>query len=348
MRVTGSTGGTFTLTFDGQTTAPIAFNATGAQIDAALEALSNIEADEIQTSGGPVQTSNVNVFFRRGKQQADQAQITADGAGLTGGTVATTTAQAGGWYQRLTGDSRRSALNTNDLRGKVLRIKVKDNITAADANKADFTGSGTGAYTIPAGNLYPLVAGAPQDKTRAEVYAMGFRNPFRIQVDENDVAYVSDYSPDAQTPQRGRGPGGTGRFEIVRKPSNYGWPTCYKRDLAYYEWNYHEFAPNTTTAGTRAAQPAEAARVRRPDAAQRLAVEHRGRSDGRARAAGGPAGHQPGHLVLVPRQQHGGAARHPVPRPTTRRRRARSRPAPPPNARGCSRSSTPAASARTA
>ena len=60
---------------------------------------------------------------------------------------------------------------------------------------------------------------------------MGFRNPFRIQVDENDVAYVSDYSPDANTPQRGRGPAGTGRFEIVRKPSNYGWPTCYKRDL---------------------------------------------------------------------------------------------------------------------
>ena len=29
---------------------------------------------------------------------------------------------------------------------------------------------------------------------------MGFRNPFRIQVDENDVAYVTDYSPDSQTP----------------------------------------------------------------------------------------------------------------------------------------------------
>ena len=36
---------------------------------------------------------------------------------------------------------------------------------------------------------------------------MGFRNPFRIQVDENDVAYVSDYSPDAQTPQRWPRPG---------------------------------------------------------------------------------------------------------------------------------------------
>ena len=252
VRVTNATGGTFTLTFNGQTTAPLPFNASRDAIDAALEALPNVGADNIQVSGSTaVNTNNVNVFFRRALQQSNQNQITGDGSGLvgTGATLTLNTSQEGGWYQRLTGDSRRSALNTNDLRGKVLRIKVKDNITAADANKADF-GSGTGAYTIPDGNLYPLVAGAPQAKTRPEVYAMGFRNPFRIQVDENDVAYVSDYSPDAQTPARSRGPAGVGRFEIVRKPSNYGWPTCYKRDLAYYQWNFHEFAPGTTTAGT--------------------------------------------------------------------------------------------------
>jgi PKD repeat protein/glucose/arabinose dehydrogenase len=252
VRVTNATGGTFTLTFNGQTTAPLPFNASRDAIDAALEALPNVGADNIQVSGSTaVNTNNVNVFFRRALQQSNQNQITGDGSGLegTGATLTLNTSQEGGWYQRLTGDARRSALNTNDLRGKVLRIKVKDNITAADANKADF-GSGTGAYTIPDGNLYPLVAGAPQAKTRPEVYAMGFRNPFRIQVDENDVAYVSDYSPDAQTPARSRGPGGVGRYEIVRKPSNYGWPTCYKRDLAYYQWNFHEFAPGTTTAGT--------------------------------------------------------------------------------------------------
>ena len=41
---------------------------------------------------------------------------------------------------------------------------------------------------------------------------MGFRNPFRVQLDENDVAYVSDYSPDSQVPQQFRGPAGTGRY----------------------------------------------------------------------------------------------------------------------------------------
>ena len=64
-------------------------------------------------------------------------------------------------------------------------------------------------------------------KFRPEIYAMGFRNPFRLQVDENGVAYVTDYSPDSQTPQRSRGPSGVGRMEIVRHPGNYGYPQCY-------------------------------------------------------------------------------------------------------------------------
>ena len=55
VRVTNATGGTFTLTFNGQTTAPLAFNATAAQIRAALRgAVSNIGAGNIQATGGPV------------------------------------------------------------------------------------------------------------------------------------------------------------------------------------------------------------------------------------------------------------------------------------------------------
>ena len=46
VRVTNATGGTFTLTFNGQTTAPLAYNATAAQIDAALEALSNVGREQ--------------------------------------------------------------------------------------------------------------------------------------------------------------------------------------------------------------------------------------------------------------------------------------------------------------
>src|SRR3954447_22596289 len=266
VRLTNATGGTYTLTFDGQTTAPLAFNATAAQVDTALEALSNVGTDNVQTSGGPANTANLNVFFRRTFHEQNVNALTVDASGLTGTTTPTaaiTTPQEGGWYQRPTGDDRRSTLNTNDLRGKILRIKVKDTITPADFNKSDL-GTGSGAYTVPAGNLkdysaanYPAVANQPgfATKFRPEIYAMGFRNPFRLQVDENNVAYVTDYSPDSQTPQRSRGLAGVGRVEIVRHPANYGYPQCYSTKLGYYRWNFQEFAPGTTTVGIPADTP---------------------------------------------------------------------------------------------
>jgi cytochrome c len=131
-------------------------------------------------------------------------------------------------------DARRGSLNTNDLRGKILRVKVKDgDIAPIEANNLG------GAYTVPEGNLFE----PGTEKTRPEVYAMGFRNPFRIQVDENDVAYITDYSPDSNTPTVNRGPAGTGRMMVVRKPANYGWPLCYKTDLAYYRWNFNTSQP---------------------------------------------------------------------------------------------------------
>jgi PKD repeat protein len=48
-------------------------------------------------------------------------------------------------------------------------------------------------------------------------------------------------------PQQFRGPAGTGRYEIVRHPANYGWPICYKTDLPYYRWNFSTSAPLDAT-----------------------------------------------------------------------------------------------------
>ena len=36
---------------------------------------------------------------------------------------------------------------------------------------------------------------------------MGFRNPFRITLDDDGVAYITDYSPDSQTPDQLPGSG---------------------------------------------------------------------------------------------------------------------------------------------
>ncbi len=229
IRVNNATGGTFTLTFDGQTTAPIAFNATNAVTQAALEALSNINPGDILVTGNAVNTANQTVAFRGQYAETNVNQITGSAAGLTGtGTpnVTTATTVAGNLFNAPQVDARRSAGNTNDLRGKVLRINV-----AAD-----------GSYTSPTDNLFPESAD-PGNKTRPEIYAMGFRNPFRIQVDENDVAYVTDYSQDSNTPQNFRGPAGVGRVEIVRRPSNYGWPTCQGTTLPFYKWNFNTSTP---------------------------------------------------------------------------------------------------------
>ena len=84
VRTTNASGGTFTLTFDGQTTAPLAHDATAAQVQAALEALAGIGAGNVVASGGPVSTVNLTVNFRGALSERDVAQLTADGSGLTG------------------------------------------------------------------------------------------------------------------------------------------------------------------------------------------------------------------------------------------------------------------------
>jgi hypothetical protein len=90
------TGGTFTLTYSGQTTGAIAYNATAAAVATALKALSNIGDNDVAVTGaagGPY-----TVSFMGALAEADIAAMTAT-ASLTGGTtpgvtIATPTAGA--------------------------------------------------------------------------------------------------------------------------------------------------------------------------------------------------------------------------------------------------------------
>lgn len=98
--ITGTpTGGTFTLTFQGNTTAGIAFNGAAAAVVAALEALPNIDAGEVTATGGALPGTAVVVTFGGQYAGVNVAQMTASAAGLTGGTspaVTVTTTAAGG------------------------------------------------------------------------------------------------------------------------------------------------------------------------------------------------------------------------------------------------------------
>lgn len=96
LTITGTpTGGTFTMTYAGQTTASIAYNATAATVQTALEALSNIGAGNVACAGGPLPGSAVTVTFTGELASKDVVLMTTTDS-LTGGTapassVATTT-----------------------------------------------------------------------------------------------------------------------------------------------------------------------------------------------------------------------------------------------------------------
>ncbi len=59
----GPTGGSFTLTYEAQTTAAIPYNATALQVEAALAALSSLGPGKVRCSGGPLPGTAITVLI---------------------------------------------------------------------------------------------------------------------------------------------------------------------------------------------------------------------------------------------------------------------------------------------
>ncbi|MCE7053083.1 ThuA domain-containing protein [Algoriphagus sp. AGSA1] len=117
-------------------------------------------------------------------------------------------------------DARRSSGNSNDLRGKIIRIKVNED----------------GSYEIPAGNLY-----APgTEGTKPEIYVQGLRNPYRISIDQKTgYLYWGEVGPDASNDStETRGPRGYDEINQARKAGNFGWPYVIADNLPYREYDY--------------------------------------------------------------------------------------------------------------
>lgn len=102
-------------------------------------------------------------------------------------------------------DDQATAANTNDLRGKILRIRPLPE----------------GGYAIPEGNLFP--PGTPG--ARPEIYVMGTRNPYRFSVDpETGFLYFGDVGPDTKLTASDGELMSFDEINQVRKPGFFGWP----------------------------------------------------------------------------------------------------------------------------
>lgn len=124
---------------------------------------------------------------------------------------------------RIQNDAARSAGNTQDLRGKILRIKPRE--------EPDSEGR---YYDIPAGNLFSSAADG-----RPEIYVMGVRNPYTIAFDSRrQRLYWGEVGPDARAPDD-RGPVGYDEINIADKPGNFGWPFVIadNQPYAYYDYD---------------------------------------------------------------------------------------------------------------
>jgi glucose/arabinose dehydrogenase len=122
-------------------------------------------------------------------------------------------------------DERRSSGNTNDLRGKILRISVHPD----------------GSYSIPDGNLFAKT----EPKARPEIFVMGDRNPYRIAIDQKrGWLYWGEVGPDAPNDSLDtRGPRGYDEVNQAKKAGFFGWPFFIGNNYAYHSYDYNTGTP---------------------------------------------------------------------------------------------------------
>ena len=118
-------------------------------------------------------------------------------------------------------DAQGSSSNTNDLRGKILRIHPESD----------------GTYTIPEGNLFPK----GEEKTRPEIYVMGNRNPYRISIDlKTGFLYWGEVGPDAGNDGPERGPRGYDELNQAQKAGYFGWPLFVGGNYPYAKYDFEK------------------------------------------------------------------------------------------------------------
>ena len=115
-------------------------------------------------------------------------------------------------------DAQRTSGNSQDLRGKILRITPQDD----------------GSYTIPEGNLFA----ADGEEGRPEIYVMGCRNPYRIGVDQKTGAVFWGDVGQNTIDNPARGPISYDEFNMATEAGFFGWPYFAGDNGAYADFDF--------------------------------------------------------------------------------------------------------------
>lgn len=185
-----ATGGTFTVTYDGQTTGAVAYNAAAGTLEDALEALSNLAPGDVEvTKAGSVFT----LTFGGTLAKTNVAAVTTNAASLTGGastaTVATSTPGAAGAtsiaVDALSGPIPAGALLEwpNGISKTTAAAAAGDTSIAVETLTFNIADNAVSRYSKYGRKYIP--SGTPVGRTRAERDANTAYGP----ADENDDDY---------------------------------------------------------------------------------------------------------------------------------------------------------------
>lgn len=197
------TGGTFTLTCDGQTTSSIAYNASATTVQTALRALSNIGDNDVIVSG--VAGGPYLVRFAYALGSANVAQLTASSS-LTGGsspgvTIATRSGGLDAGRLQAVVDPRDIESRTDyDLLGR--KTKATDNFADGTAGSGDDAVDRITLYTYDGLNhIRTLTADLPTGQNNQTTeYVYGVSPTYSSAIYSNDLLRETRYpDPSAGT-----------------------------------------------------------------------------------------------------------------------------------------------------
>jgi len=196
--LTGSpTGGTFTLSFGGDTTSAIAYNASAATVQSTLAALTSIGSGNVAVIAAP--GGGWEVRFTGTLANTYQVALTADGSGLTGGTspsmsVATISygGDAGNAAQ-VTDPAGRVTRTYTDALGRTVRT-VQDFTDGVVTNSSNAT---TG-YTYNSAGMTSLTAYLTNGGVQTTGYVYGVTTGTGSGINSNDIVSATEY-PDPTT-----------------------------------------------------------------------------------------------------------------------------------------------------